>query len=301
MKVEKNYFTYNYIIRNIIILLSFFIILIVLTSCSIEKKENTYKILNKDGYNIENRYNPPEGYSRVEADKDSFAYFLRHEKLKKYGEKSIYYNGKEKKSEGVYDSVFDIDLEGKNLLHCADACYKFMGDYLYSQGKYDNIKFHFVSGGVADFGKYVKGYRVNPETGDYYEGASPSSSEDVYKKFINLVYAYSGTLSLEIDTYAVDIDDMQIGDVFVIGGTPGSKRVGHAIMVVDMAKDENNNKVFMLAQSYMPAQQTQILINKKEKEISPWYSLEKVKKENKLLSPQWTFQLNELRRFKIEN
>ena len=215
MKVEKNYFTYNYIIRNIIILLSFFIILIVLTSCSIEKKENTYKILNKDGYNIENRYNPPEGYSRVEADKDSFAYFLRHEKLKKYGEKSIYYNGKEKKSEGVCDS--------------------------------------------------------------------------------------SGTLSLEIDTYAVDVDDMQIGDVFVIGGTPGSKRVGHAIMVVDMAKDENNNKVFMLAQSYMPAQQTQILINKKEKEISPWYSLEKVKKENKLLSPQWTFQLNELRRFKIEN
>lgn len=82
MKVEKNYFTYNYIIRNIIILLSFFIILIVLTSCSIEKKEHTYKILNKDGYNIENRYNPPEGYSRVEADKDSFAYFLRHEKLK---------------------------------------------------------------------------------------------------------------------------------------------------------------------------------------------------------------------------
>lgn len=75
MKVEKNYFTYNYIIK-------FFYTIDSINILLYRKKENTYKILNKDGYNIENRYNPPEGYSRVEADKDSFAYFLRHEKLK---------------------------------------------------------------------------------------------------------------------------------------------------------------------------------------------------------------------------
>ena len=38
-----------------------------------------------------------------------------------------------------------------------------------------------------------------------------------------------------------------------------------------MAYDkENGEKVFILAQSYMPAQQTQILVNPFDKEISPW-------------------------------
>lgn len=113
-------------------------------------------LVNKDGDNIETRYKTPEGYTRVKVANDSFGEFLRQEKLKKYGEKSYYYNGKAKPSEGVYDSVFDIDLGGKNLLHCADACFKFRGDYLYKSGQYDKIKFNFVSSGVADFSKYTK-------------------------------------------------------------------------------------------------------------------------------------------------
>ena len=193
-------------------------------------------LVNKDGDNIETRYKTPEGYTRVKVANDSFGEFLRQEKLKKYGEKSYYYNGKTKPSEGVYDSVFDIDLGGKNLLHCADACFKFRGDYLYKSGQYDKIKFNFVSSGVADFSKYTKGYRVDPESGQYFLMAEPDSSEAVYKKFMNLVYGYCGTLSLVKDTHDVDIDDMQIGDVFVRGGTPGTKRVGHAIMVIDMAE-----------------------------------------------------------------
>ena len=114
---------------------------------------------------------------------------------------------------------------------------------------------------------------------------------------MNLVYGYCGTLSLVKDTHDVDIDDMQIGDVFVRGGTPGTKRVGHAIMVIDMAENHKGQKVFMLAQSYMPAQQTQVLVNKADKELSPWYSLDQVKKAGKMVTPQWTFELNELKRF----
>lgn len=254
-------------------------------------------LVNKDGDNIETRYKTPEGYTRVKVANDSFGEFLRQEKLKKYGEKSYYYNGKAKPSEGVYDSVFDIDLGGKNLLHCADACFKFRGDYLYKSGQYDKIKFNFVSSGVADFSKYTKGYRVDPESGQYFLMAEPDSSEAVYKKFMNLVYGYCGTLSLVKDTHYVDIDDMQIGDVFVRGGTPGTKRVGHAIMVIDMAENHKGQKVFMLAQSYMPAQQTQVLVNKADKELSPWYSLDQVKKAGKMVTPQWTFELNELKRF----
>lgn len=267
------------------------------TSSDKDSGNQVKSLVNKDGDNIETRYKTPEGYTRVKLAKGSFGEFLRHEKLKKYGEKSYYYNGKVKPSEGVYDSVFDIDLEGKNLLHCADACFKFRGDYLYQTGQYDKIKFNFVSAGLADFSKYTRGYRVDPETGQYFLMAEPDRSEKVYKKFMNVVYGYCGTLSLVKDTHGVSIDDMQIGDVFVRGGTPGTKRVGHAIMVIDMAENQKGEKIFMLAQSYMPAQQTQVLVNKANKEISPWYSLDEVKKAGKMITPQWTFELNELKRF----
>ena len=64
-----------------------------------------------------------------------------------------------------------------------------------------------------------------------------------------------------------------------------------------MAENHKGQKVFMLAQSYMPAQQTQVLVNRADKELSPWYSLDQVKKAGKMVTPQWTFELNELKRF----
>lgn len=255
-------------------------------------------LVDRDGKTIETRYRPPKGYKRTKAGKNTFTDFIRNEKLKDYGQKSIYYNGKPKKSEGVYDAVFDVDLAGKNILHCADSCYKFRGDYLYSIGRYDKMKFHFVGKGIADFDKYTRGYRVDPETGEYFLMGEKSSSPDVYKKFMDTVYIYSSTLSLVDDTDRVDIDDMKVGDIFLRLGTPGSKRVGHAITIIDMAENSSGNKVFMLAQSYMPAQQPQVLVNKNDSEIGPWYSLKDVKKAGKLRTPQWTFELDELARFK---
>ena len=63
-----------------------------------------------------------------------------------------------------------------------------------------------------------------------------------------------------------------------------------------MAYDkENGEKVFILAQSYMPAQQTQILVNPFDKEISPWYRLNS--SGEKLITPEWQFKITDLKRF----
>jgi hypothetical protein len=47
----------------------------------------------------------------------------------------------------------------------------------------------------------------------------------------------------------------------------------------------------MLAQSYMPAQETQILKNEND-EISPWYN---IKVFDKLYTPEWTFDFGQLK------
>ncbi len=89
---------------------------------------------------------------------------------------------------------------------------------------------------------------------------------------------------------SVNLNDIQIGDVFIQGGSPG-----HAVIVVDMAIDSNQNKVFLLAQSYMPAQDIQILTNPNDRKLSPWY---KVNFEGDLETPEWTFKKSDLKRFK---
>ena len=83
---------------------------------------------------------------------------------------------------------------------------------------------------------------------------------------------------------------MKIGDVFIKGGSPG-----HCVIVVDMAENRNTGqKVFLLAQSYMPAQDIQILTNQQNDEFSPWYSNDF---GDTLETPQWTFSKDELKRF----
>ncbi|MCH8317342.1 MAG: hypothetical protein IIA88_02400, partial [Bacteroidetes bacterium] len=67
------------------------------------------------------------------------------------------------------------------------------------------------------------------------------------------------------------------------------------IIVVDLAVNpKTNEKIFLLAQSYMPAQEIQILKNPNNDKISPWYS---VNFGEELETPEWTFNKTDLKRF----
>ncbi|MDY0236574.1 MAG: DUF4846 domain-containing protein [Gudongella sp.] len=247
--------------------------------------------VNPDGTTIVERYPTPKGYTRMEVEKNSFGEFLRNQKLKAYGEKVLYYDGREKSSYGVYDSVLDVDIGDRDLHQCADAVMLLRAEYLYSQGLYDEISFHFVSGFKAEYKKWMEGYRIKVEGNSvsYYKATDPSQSYESFRSYMNMVMAYASTLSLENELKSISIDDMEIGDVFIIGGSPG-----HAVIIFDMAVNQEQEKIFLLGQSYMPAQQTQILLNPMDKNFSPWYSL---KGKEKLITPQYDFELDDLKRF----
>ena len=246
-------------------------------------------LINKEGLTIKDRYLPVEGYIRVEYSEGSFAEFLRNQKLKPYGKKVLYYDGREKSPYGIYDSAFDVYIGNRDLHQCADAIMLLRAEYLYSQGLYDEISFNFVSGFKAEYDMWMKGYRIDVQgnNAEYYLVAEPSNTYEDFRKYMDMVFAYSGTLSLENELISVSIDNMNIGDVFIVGGSPG-----HAVIVVDMTVNSSGEKTFLLAQSYMPAQQTQLLINPMDDDISPWYSLNG---KEKLITPQWTFELDTLK------
>jgi len=259
--------------------------LFVLTSCISTAGEgrngevpvqDQHTIIDTAGKTIFARFDPPPGFSRKVIDTFSFGFYLRHLKLKPFGTKVRYYNGLPKNKSNVYISVIDMDIGNRDLQQCADAVMRLRSEFLYARKRYRDIHFNFVSDGQP---RYYEEYTE----GDY--------SYDKFRKYLDYVFNSANTRSLSHELIKVeDIKEMQIGDVFIKIGNP----YGHAIIVVDMAENPaTGEKVYMLAQSYMPAQDTQVLVNRKNTKISPWYIIG----EGPVETPEWTFDPGDLKRF----
>ena len=238
--------------------------------------QDQHTTIDTAGRTIFKRFDPPSGFSRTVIDTSSFGFYLRHLKLKPFGTKVKYYNGQPKNKSNVYISVIDMDIGNRDLQQCADAVMRLRSEYLYARKRYQDIHFNFVSDGLP---RYYE---------EYIEG---DQSYEKFRKYLDYIFSSANTRSLSHELINLeDIKEMQIGDVFIKTGNP----YGHAIIVVDMAKNPaTGEKVYMLAQSYMPAQDIQVLINRENPRISPWYKLD----ETTIETPEWTFHPGDLKRF----
>lgn len=278
--------------------LAFIVVLlfVVLESCGQQARDNTSKkLIDPEGLIIETRILTPGGFERVETDENSFADYLHKLPLKPDGANVKLYNGDTKANKDIYDAVVDLKIGNKNLHQCADAVMRLRAEYLYQQKQYDKIHFNFTSGFVAEYSKWRSGYKIVLDGNDaeWRQSSRLLNTYDDFWEYLEMVFTYAGTLSLSKEMKTIEVENMQAGDVFIQGGSPG-----HAVIVVDMAIDTaTKKKVFLLAQSYMPAQEIQIVKNPNDKAISPWYSVDF---GNTLHTPEWTFTKNDLKRFKME-
>ncbi len=249
-------------------------------------------LINPEGSKIVTRIQTPEGFERVGVQEHSFAHYLRNFSLKPHNSKVHYYDGRVKDNRNIYTAVLDIDVGKKDLQQCADAVMRLRAEHLYQQKKYEQIHFNFTNGFRVDYTEWAKGKRmkVNGNKTNWVQKAAPDNSYPSFRKYMDLIFMYAGTLSLAKELKKVAVADLQIGDVFIQGGSPG-----HAVIVLDLAENKaTGEKLFLLAQSYMPAQEIQLLQNPKNKSLSPWYSLNF---GETLYTPEWTFTKNDLKRF----
>lgn len=250
------------------------------------------EILNPKGKTIFERFNTPNKFERIKIDSNSFGHYLRNLPLKKDGEKVYLFNKKEKAHQNAQAAVIDLDIGNRDLQQCADATIRLRAEYLFAQKKYKDIHFNFTDGFNAEYSKWRKGFRISvkKEGTTWTPTSKKSISYDSFRHYLNMVFAYAGTASLEKELKKVALENMQIGDVFIQGGFPG-----HAVIVVDMAINKNSGKkIFMLAQSYMPAQDIHVLRNPNNMELSPWYDLDF---GEQLITPEWKFRKDDLKRF----
>ncbi len=208
----------------------------------------------------------PEGYTRIAGAEGSFTGWLRSLALKK--DKTVYlYDGSEKGNQSAQFAVLDISVGNKNLQQCADAVMRLRAEYLFSIGRYSSISFTDNEGGVYKFNE--------PFTKDH------------LLQYLERVFGMCGSASLSKQLKQVKMNDMQPGDVLIKGGFPG-----HAVIVMDMAQNDKGQKIYLLAQSYMPAQDIHILKNPNNEDLSPWYQLND---DRDIITPEYYFTNDQLK------
>lgn len=234
-------------------------------------------LIRPEGKTIADRFMPPAGFAWLPAEADSFAAFLRSLPLKPVGTKVRYFDGREKDPDGVYEAVVDLSLGRRDLQQCADAVIRLRAEYLYARRRYGQIQFNFLDDG-------------RPHR--YLDFVSGDLSYAALLRYLDTVFDSANTASLAAELVPVgDIRQMQAGDMFISAGRP----YGHAVIIVDLAVNPaDGRRLFLLAQSYMPAQDIQILKNPNDPALSPWYPADF---EGSLVTPEWVFKKTDLKRF----
>ncbi|HRH38950.1 MAG TPA: DUF4846 domain-containing protein, partial [Flavobacteriales bacterium] len=201
--------------------------------------------------------------------------------LKPAGSQVHLFNGQLKSDQNVHAAVVDVSVGNKDLQQCADAVMRLRAEYLFASKRQDEVAFAFTSGFMAEWKRWRKGERIKVvgNTCSWKRNAAPDSSHAQLLIFLEKVFTYAGTLSLQ--RMLVRGSDPLIGDVFIQGGSPG-----HAVIVVDKATHANGRIAVLLAQSYMPAQEIHVLKNLHRPELGAWFILDD---GTELMTPQWTF------------
>jgi hypothetical protein len=232
-------------------------------------ESNNVKLPDKNPYHTIASIPLPKGYTRTFADSNSFAGWLRNVKLK--DNKTVYlFDGRPKLNQTAQFAVLDISVPDKDLQQCADAVMRLRAEYLFAAKQFDAIRF------------------TDNDNTEY--AFHPPYTQENFMGYMATVFGRCGSASLSKQLHQVaDFSTVMPGDVLIRGGFPG-----HAVIVMDVAADTTGKKIFMLAQSYMPAQDIHLLVNPANDKISPWYEAGDAQK---IITPEYVFYKTELKRW----
>ncbi|MBU8896649.1 DUF4846 domain-containing protein [Corallococcus sp. M34] len=212
---------------------------------------------------------PPEGYARVAVEPGSFGAWLRGLPLRPAGTPARDFRGGRVLAgdDARLAAVAELDVGTANLQQCADSIIRLHAEWRWASGHSEQIAYRFTSGHLASWPRYAAGdrARVSGSKVTWVRGASADSSRSAFRSYLDLVFTYAGTLSLQGEKARPARADVRPGDFFVLGGSPG-----HAVLVLDVAANARGERVALLGQGFIPAQDFQVL---SPGAGGPWFSL----------------------------
>jgi hypothetical protein len=201
------------------------------------------------------------------------------------------HSGLPKRNQGAHVLVTDLDVGPQDLQQCADAVIRLRAEYLWGAGRADDVCFRFTRGDLATWARWRDGWRprMHDNAVRWERSAPPALDRANFRSYLDTVFTFAGTSSLSRElTTPTARDHILPGDVLIEPGFPG-----HAVVVLDVAEDRQGRRIYLLGQSYMPAQQLHVL-KAPGSSLSPWYEADP---RGPVATPEWRFPEHSWRRF----
>jgi hypothetical protein len=242
---------------------------------------------------LDRRFAPPEGFVRIQAPAGSFGAWLRGLPLKPAGHGVRLHTGAPKWRQDVHAAVIDIDTGKRDLQQCADAVMRLRAEWQFARGETRRIAFNDTGQGKPmPFSRWAAGERPRADGRRlvWAKRAPADASHASFRRYMDTVFIWAGTHSLERELVPVADGRVEIGDVIIKGGFPG-----HAVLVVDVVEHpRTGERRFLLVQSFMPAQDMHVLVGRETPDGLPWYQLAP---DQPFVTPVWIFTPGSLRRW----
>jgi Domain of unknown function (4846) len=227
---------------------------------------------------LEQRFAPPPGFVRMVAEAEGFAAWLRGLPLAKRGTPVVSFAGDTLVPAGDprLAAVVDLDIGNRDLQQCADSVIRLHAEWNKLKGQNDAVSYTSFSGVSMPYARWQKGERLglDGKTLVWRAGGKSDTSHASFRSYLDSVFSYANTVSIARDGKLVSQAELAPGDFVVAPGTPG-----HAVVVLDVAKNSEGKRVALLGQGYMPAQSFHVLAH----DGDPWFSLEGAE----LATPFW--------------
>ncbi len=207
----------------------------------------------------------PDGFKRITQAGGSFGGWIKNLPLRKDNVLRLY-DSSIKKDQRLHYAILDVPYNRNALQQCADAVMRLYAEYIYETKALPAISF------LHQHGKYFT--------------CSSACSRNELEAFLKNVFTWCGTYNLSAQLKAKSFENIEAGDVLIKAGSPG-----HAMLVADVAENKKGEKIFLLLQSYMPAQEIHLVINPYHPDISPWYSAS----DSNFITPGWRFTRGDLK------
>lgn len=230
----------------------------------------------------------PTGFQRVALEPGSFGAWLRDMPLSKPGTAVLAYDGSVVHAADHRNiaAVTTLDVGNRDLQQCADAIMRLHGEWRWYNQRVDRLSYP-SGGGPLPWSRYRRGEapRADGNKLVWRPQRARASTHSNFRDYLSMVAAWANTVSLARDAVRPAPDDVRPGDFFVLPGSPG-----HAVLILDIAQAADGRRVALLGQSFMPAQNFQILRPSRDR---TWFALE----ETGVTTPFWKpFPWSSLRR-----
>jgi hypothetical protein len=247
------------------------------------------------GYeSLATRFPAPSGFARVTVAKGSYGDWLRHLPLLPRGTPVRDHGGRLlESSTAAALAVIDLDVGARDLQQCMDTIMRLRGEYLWWRRRAHKVRFRYAGGRYFGWADWAQGIRPKRQGGRivYAKTAGAWLARRSFERYLTFMFAMTGTAHAVGEPRA-PFSTLEAG-CFFVNPPPMPGSLGHAVVILDVARNARGEVRALIGEGYTPAQDLHVL---RAPGGGAWYRLSQ---GDSVKTPQWpAFGWGDLRRFR---